>query len=112
MGISARAQSTALGTVVSVSGEVDGGSAAVFEELLLRATRAHRRPLLLDLSGIDVMDCAGLAALITIRNLAAARDCALRVIAASSAVRTLAGATGAPHILDEIRGPAAPEMTF
>ena len=41
---------------------------------------------------------AGLAALLTIRNLTAARDRRLRVIAASTAVRTLLCLTGAQHI--------------
>lgn len=101
MGLSTFAQAAASGTVLTVSGEVDGGSAAAFEELLLRATRAYRQPLLLDLSRIDSMDGTGLAALMTIRNLAAARECRLRVIAASTAVRTLVYLTGAQHILDE-----------
>jgi ABC-type transporter Mla MlaB component len=56
------------------------------------------------------MDGAGLAALMTIRNLTGARDRRLRVIAASAAVRTLLCLTGAQHILEEaphaVRAPA------
>jgi ABC-type transporter Mla MlaB component len=56
------------------------------------------------------MDGAGLAALLTIRNLTGARDRRLRVIAASAAVRTLLCLTGAQHILEEaphaVRAPA------
>lgn len=101
MAISTYAQAAPSGTVLTVAGQVDEDSAAAFEELLLKATRAHRPPLLLDLSRIESMDRTGLAALMTIRNLAAARDCRLRVIAASASVRTLLNLTGAEFILDE-----------
>lgn len=101
MGISTYAQAAPSGTVLTISGQIDGDSAAAFEELLLKATRAHRPPLLLDLSRIESMDRTGLAALMTIRNLTAARDCRLRVIAASASVRTLLCLAGAEHILDE-----------
>jgi anti-anti-sigma factor len=103
VGILSYVQAAPSGTSLTVSGQVDGSSsAAVFEELLLRVSRMHRPPLLLDLSRIDSMDGAGLAALLTIRNLTAARDRRLRVIAASTAVRTLLCLTGAQHILDEV----------
>lgn len=101
MGILSYVQAAPSGTSLTVSGEVDGSSAAVFEELLLRVSRTHRSPLLLDLSRIDSMDGAGLAALMTIRNLTAARDRRLRVIAVSTAVHTLLCLTGAQHILEE-----------
>lgn len=101
MGILSYVQAAPSGTSLTVSGRVDGSSAAVFEELLLRVSRAHRAPLLLDLSRIESMDRAGLAALMTIRNLTAARDRRLRIIAASTAVRTLLCLTGAQHILEE-----------
>lgn len=109
MGILSYVQAAPSGTSLTVSGQVDGSSAAVFEELLLRVSRAHRPPLLLDLSRIDSMDGAGLAALMTIRNLTAARDRRLRVIAVSTAVHTLLCLTGAQHILEEApRGAHAP----
>lgn len=100
MGISTYVQAAPSGTILTMSGQVDGDSAAAFEELLLRATRAHRPPLLLDLSRIESMDSTGLAALMTIRNLTAARDCRIRVIAVSMAVYTLLYLAGAQHILD------------
>jgi anti-sigma B factor antagonist len=101
VGISTYVQAAPSGTILTMSGRVDGDSAAAFEELLLRATRAHRPPLLLDLSRIESMDSRGLAALMTIRKLTAARDCRIRVIAVSMAVYTLLYLTGAQHILDE-----------
>lgn len=110
VGILSYVQAAPSGTSLTISGHVDGSSAAVFEELLLRVSRTHRAPLLVDLSRIESMDCAGLAALMTIRNLTAARDRRLRVIAASTAVRTLLCLTGAQHILEEapraVRSPA------
>lgn len=110
MGILSYVQAAPSGTSLTISGQVDGSSAAVFEELLLRVSTAHRAPLLVDLSRIESMDGAGLAALMTIRNLTAARDRRLRVIAASTAVRTLLCLTGAQHILEEapraVRSPA------
>jgi anti-anti-sigma factor len=102
LGILSYVQAAPSGTALTISGQVDGNSAVVFEELLLRVSRTHRPPLLLDLSRIDSMDGAGLAALLTIRNLTAARDRRLRVIAASTAVRTLLCLTGAQHILEEV----------
>ena len=69
LGILSHVHAAPSGTSLTVSGQVDDSSAAVFEELLLRVSRTHRPPLLLDLSRIDSMDGAGLAALLTIRNL-------------------------------------------
>jgi anti-anti-sigma factor len=110
VGILSHVHAAPSGTSLTVSGQVDGSSAAVFEELLLRVSRTHRPPLLLDLSRIDSMDSAGLEALLTIRSLTAARDRRLRIIAASTAVRTLVCLTGAQHILEEapraVRAPA------
>jgi anti-anti-sigma factor len=101
VGISSYVRAAPSGTILTMAGRVDGDSAAAFEELLLRATRAYRAPLLLDLSRIESMDRAGLRALMTIRNLTAARDCRIRVIAASTTVRTLLYLADAEHILDQ-----------
>ena len=115
MGFTTYVLAAPAGTVLAMSGRIDDDSGAAFEEFLLKAARAHHAPLLLDLSRVDSMDRAGLAALMTIRNLTAARDCRLRVIAASTAVRTLLYLAGAQHVLDEapravhapaLRGPA------
>lgn len=100
MGFSTYVRAAPAGTVLTMSGRIDGDSAAAFEEFLLRAARAYH-PLLLDLSRVEQMDRAGLAALMTIRDLTAARDSGLRVIAASTAVRTLLYLSGVQHVLDE-----------
>lgn len=94
MGISAQARPAIRGTVIAISGDVDDDTAATFEELLLTAARRYPRPLMLDLSGVDSIDRSGLAALLTITRLAAARDRTFRVIATSRVVRALADVTG------------------
>ncbi len=51
------------GTVVAVSGEVDVCTEAPLQQALLRIMREHGARLLLDVSGVSFMDCAGLRAL-------------------------------------------------
>jgi anti-anti-sigma factor len=102
MRVSACARPTISRTVLVVSGDLDAASGGVFQESLLRAARTHGSPLLLDLSGVDFVDCAGLTALITIRRLIEARNCGLRIIDASRAVHTIVGLTGTQYVLDEI----------
>ncbi|MBV9382822.1 MAG: STAS domain-containing protein [Streptosporangiaceae bacterium] len=91
------------GTIVGISGDIDGGSAAVFEELLLQIMRMHGAPLLLDLSGVTFMDCAGLRAVFTIRRLGEARERRVHLVAASAAIRRLAELT---HTQDDLGLPA------
>jgi anti-anti-sigma factor len=102
MRVSACARPTVSRTVLVVSGDLDAASGGVFQESLLRAARSHGSPLLLDLSGIDFVDCAGLTALITIRRLVEARGCGLQIIAVSRALRAIVGLTGTQFVLDEI----------
>jgi len=56
------------GTVVAVSGEVDVCTEAPLQQALLRIMREHGARLLLDVSGVSFMDCAGLRALLTTRR--------------------------------------------
>jgi anti-anti-sigma factor len=107
MRVSACARPTVSRTVLVVSGDLDAASSGVFQESLLQAARSHGSPLLLDLSGIDFVDCAGLTALITIRRLIEARGCGLQIIAVSRALRAIVGLTGTQFALDEIPGPRA-----
>ncbi len=53
------------GAVVRVEGEVDIASAPALRSLLTRAN--HARDVLVDLSGVTFMDCAGLSALLQAR---------------------------------------------
>jgi anti-anti-sigma factor len=87
------------GTVVGISGDIDGGSAAIFEELLLQIMRTHGAPILLDLSGVSFMDCAGLRALFTIRHLGEARDRQIYLVAASAAIHKIVELTSTQNDL-------------
>jgi len=77
------------GTVVWVGGEVDVTAAVPLQDLLLRVMRAHSPWLLLDLSGISFMDCAGVRALLLTRQRAELRNGSMSLIAASAAVRRI-----------------------
>jgi len=77
------------GTVVWVGGEVDVRAASPLQDFLLQVMRAHSPWLLLDLSGISFMDCAGLRALALTRRRAELRQGSMRLIAASAAVRRI-----------------------
>ena len=87
------------GTVVGISGDIDGGSAAIFEELLLQIMRTHGAPILLDLSGVSFMDCAGLRALFTIRHLGEARDRQIYLVAVSPAIHRIVDLTSTENDL-------------
>ena len=77
------------GTVVWVGGEVDVSAAGPLQDLLLRIMRTHSPRLLLDLSGISFMDCAGLQALVLTRRRAELRNGSMRLIDASAAVHRI-----------------------
>lgn len=82
------------GTIVRVSGEVDVSTEGPLQDLLLRVMRAHSPGLLLDLSGVSFMDCAGLRVLVRTRRRAELRHGSVRLIAASAAVRQIINLTG------------------
>jgi anti-sigma B factor antagonist len=75
--------------VVWVTGDVDTNAAEVFRDMMLRVMRRHSPSLLLDLSGISFIDCAGLRALLMTRRLAAVRGGSVCLIAESPAVRRI-----------------------
>ena len=83
------------GTVVAVSGEVDVCTEAPLQQALLRIMREHGARLLLDVSGVSFMDCAGLRALQTTRRRAELHGGFMRLIAVSRAVRRIIELTGA-----------------
>jgi len=60
-------QPTSTPAVVRASGEVDLDTAAALHRALAEALRAHRE-VVLDLSQVTFMDCAGLRALVAARN--------------------------------------------
>jgi anti-sigma B factor antagonist len=87
------------GTIVAISGEVDVCTEASLQQALLRIIRERGARLMLDLSGVSFMDCAGLRALLATRRRAEMRGGFLRPIAASAAVRRITELTGAQEAL-------------
>jgi anti-anti-sigma factor len=86
------------GTIVWVGGDVDVTAAVPLQDLLLRIMRMHSPCLLLDLSGISFMDCAGLRALVLTRRRAELRNGSMSLIAASAAVRRILDLTNLRHV--------------
>jgi anti-sigma B factor antagonist len=87
------------GTIVAISGEVDVCTEALLQQSLLRIVRECGAKLMLDMSGVSFMDCAGLRALLLSRRRAEMRGVFLRVIATSAAVRRIIELTGAQEAL-------------
>jgi anti-anti-sigma factor len=83
------------GIVVAVSGEVDVCTEGPLQQALLRIMRDRGARLLLDVSGVSFMDCAGLRALLTTRRRAELHGGFMRLIATSAAVRRIIELTGA-----------------
>jgi anti-sigma B factor antagonist len=88
-----------VGTIVWVSGDVDFNTAGAFQDMLLRVMRRHSPWLLVDLSGVSFMDCAGLRALMRTRRRAELRRGSVCVIAESAAVNRIIEILGARDIL-------------
>ena len=87
------------GTIVAVRGEVDVCTEAPLQRALLRIIRERSARLMLDLSGVAFMDCAGLRALLATRRRAELRGGSMRLIATSAAVRRIIELTGAQEAL-------------
>jgi anti-anti-sigma factor len=90
-------------TVVTVSGDIDVSCIDALLDVLMRAMRRLEPHLLLDLSGVTFLDCAGLTALIQAHRHAENCHGSLRVIAVSDQVNRIIELTG-PH--DLCRWPA------
>ena len=87
------------GTIVAISGEVDLITEAQLQQSLLLIIRECPARLMLDVSGISFIDCAGLRALLLTRRRAEMRGVSLRLIALSSAVHRIVELTGAQEAL-------------
>ena len=83
------------GIIVAVSGDVDVCTEAPLQQALLRIIRERGARLMVDVSGVSFMDCAGLRALLATRRRAEMRGGFLRLIATSAAVRRIIELTGA-----------------
>ncbi len=80
--------------VLTLSGELDIGSAQVLEAAIDEACAAGAKELVLDLCGIDFMDSMGLRALLNGRRTCEASGCAYRLTPASRPVQRVLDATG------------------
>ena len=100
------------GAVVWASGDVDTNAAETFQDMMQSVMRRHSPSLLLDLSGVSFMDCAGLRALLAARRQAEMRGGFLRLIAASAAVRRITELTGADEALAAERSVTARSVQF
>jgi anti-anti-sigma factor len=99
MGLTLCVHSGDAGIVVAVSGEVDVCTEGSLQRVLLRIMRERGARLLLDVSGVSFMDCAGLRALLTTRRRAERRGGFMRLVAASAEVRRIIELTGAHEAL-------------
>jgi anti-sigma B factor antagonist len=100
------------GIIVTVWGEVDVCTEGLLQQALLRIMREHGASLLLDVSGVSFMDCAGLRMLLTTRRRADLRGGCLRLIAVSRAVRRIIELTGAGEALPVDREPRTVRSIF
>ena len=87
------------GTIVAVRGEVDVCTEAPLQQALLWIIRERGARLMVDVSGVSFMDCAGLRALLATRRRAELRGGFMRLIATSAAVRRIIELTDAHEAL-------------
>jgi anti-anti-sigma factor len=87
------------GTIVRIAGEIDVCVADRLQELLLRILRAHGPRLLLDLSAVSFIDCAGLRAVTLTLRYAERHGCSLHLVAASAMTRRIITLTGMEDVL-------------
>lgn len=80
------------GTLVAISGEIDMSCRAL-PDALEGVMRINGPYLMLDLTGVTFIDCAGLGVLIRARRRAEALGGSLRIVAASDRVKRLIALT-------------------
>jgi anti-anti-sigma factor len=87
------------GAIVRIEGEIDVCVADRVQQLLLRIMRMHGPRLLLDLSAVSFIDCAGLrAVMLTLRH-AELHGWSMHLIAASAMTRKMITLTGMGRVL-------------
>jgi anti-anti-sigma factor len=101
------------GTRARVEGDIDISVATPVQEILLQAIRTHGPRLLLDLSGVSFLDCAGLRALVHTRRRLELHGGSLHLVAASASVHRILKLTGLQDIfpafpVDFPASPASP----
>jgi anti-anti-sigma factor len=100
------------GTIVAISGEVDVCTEAPLQQALLWIIRERGARLMLDVSGVSFMDCAGLRALLATQRRAEMRGGCMRLIATSAAVRRIIELTGTHEALAPERSTTARSVRF
>jgi anti-anti-sigma factor len=100
---------------VAVVGEVDLASSHVLRDRLLGMLREHAPAVLdVDLAGVPLLDCAGISALVVVRNAAAHTGCQVRLTRPQPIVGWVLGVSGllgrltAPIDQPPATGPAIP----
>lgn len=86
-------------TVLTVSGELDMASSPSLAEALHRLD-STRRPLILDLAGLEFIDLAGLHVLLEASERARRSGIGLSLVNASRGVRRLLKLTGTTELLE------------
>jgi anti-anti-sigma factor len=82
------------------------------QQALLRIIRERSAKLMLDVSGVSFMDCAGLRALLATRRRAEMRGGCMRLIATSAAGRRITELTGTHEALAAERSTTARSVQF
>ena len=99
MGLTLRVRPGDDSIMVAVGGEVDVCTEGLLRDALLSIMREGGPKLLLDISGVSFMDCAGLRVLLTIRRRAELRGGFMRLTAVSRPVRRIIELTDAHEAL-------------
>lgn len=92
-------------SVVTVSGEVDLATAPELDRMLAQAISSECKEVLVDMAGVEFIDAAGIASLVTGARHAAGAGTHLRLLAPSPAaerVLRLVGLDGALETADEV----------
>jgi anti-anti-sigma factor len=97
------------GTLLRVGGEVDLATAPALHAAAERALAERPGRVHLDLGEVSFLDCAGLGALIAIRNAALLAGAGIPVITASRPVRRLMAVAGVSQLFD-LGVPAQPTL--
>jgi anti-anti-sigma factor len=95
--------------VATLEGEVDMANAAELEEAIVAAAGNHVATVVVDLSGLEYLDSAGVRMLLTIASRCRRSQQEVRVVApAGTRARSVLALAGAEHLLalDETRADA------
>ncbi|HYZ53880.1 MAG TPA: STAS domain-containing protein [Streptosporangiaceae bacterium] len=105
MGFALRVRPHDRETIVGVSGEIDLLTAGQLRHILERTIRSHCPRLVLDMSGVRFMDCAGVRSLVAVQQQAERLGGTLRLAAVSAPVARIIQLSG---LQGRFGGPAAP----